>query len=424
MKNSISRPIATKVCIGAAILALLFISRSAFAANVPAQMNYQGQLVNAYGTNLSDGNYTLAFRIYDSPSGGNKLWGDYTTSVPLVGGRFNVALSTDNINRFLPTVLSGQPAAYLEIQVGNNSPITPRQQLLSAPYTLYAGNADTLGGFGWSALFTDTDSPTNGHIPGALIAPNTLTGAQIANGAINTPQLANGAVNTPQLASGAVTAAQIAAGSVGSSQLASGAVLANLQNGSVPASKIVPGSIDVPNLSTNVLNALVPIGTILPFFGSLTNLTPSWMYCNGSIVSDTNSPLYGQQLPDLRQQFLRGADDVNGYPVGSSGGEDYAPDHSHPYEHKHSIYLPTDLSYYSGGYQANGNTIAGGNYYAAGSSLSGLNHEHLVIGYDSAYPEDPNSTSTDIIYKLATDPAGGHDNRPSFISLYYIIRIR
>jgi hypothetical protein len=420
MKNSISRPIAAKVCLGAMILGLLLVSRSAFAGNVPAQMNYQGQLVTAYGTNLPDGNYTLTFRIYDSPSGGNKLWGDHTTSVPIVGGRFNVALSTDNIDRSLTTVLSGQAAAYLEIQVGNNSPITPRQQLLSAPYTLYAGNADTLGGFGWGALFTDTGSPTNGHIPGAMIAPNTLTGAQIANGAVNTPQLANGAVSTPQLASGAVTAAQIAAGSVGSNQLATGAALANLQAGSVPASKIVPGSINVPSLSTNVVNALVPIGTVLPYFGNLTNLPASWRLCDGSLVRDTNSPFNGQNLPNLVQQFLRGADPTNGYALGGTGGLDTIPDHSHYfYGFDQYVYFPVQ----------SGNGWWSGTYRI--SAADGLSQDTSKTWLEAPYPGVNTSPynyhghmdgSSSI--SAYTDPAGGHDNRPAFVSIYFIIRIK
>ena len=66
---------------------------AAQAQNVPALINYQGQLVDAIGTPLPNGNYDLTFRIYSADPGGSILWGPQVVhSVALVGGRFNVIL--------------------------------------------------------------------------------------------------------------------------------------------------------------------------------------------------------------------------------------------------------------------------------------------------------------------------------------------
>ena len=42
-----------------------------------AQINYQGRLTDTVGAPLADGQYTLTFSLWDSATGGTKLWGDY-----------------------------------------------------------------------------------------------------------------------------------------------------------------------------------------------------------------------------------------------------------------------------------------------------------------------------------------------------------
>ena len=61
----------------------------------------------------------------------------------------------------------------------------------------------------------------------------------------------------------------------------------------------------------------VPIGVILPWHKDFTNtptLPSTWMECNGQEVTDSESPYFGQTLPDLNNpvssglkgRFLRG----------------------------------------------------------------------------------------------------------------------
>jgi hypothetical protein len=191
--------------------------------NVPYLMNYQGELADGTGT-LLNGNFTLTFRIYSASVGGTLLWGPQTfASVPVVGGRFNATLGLD-VNSIPIQQAFTNTWAYLEIQIGANNPIAPRQQILSSPYSLRADNSDNLAGTNWTALFPDTGSPATGHIPATEIAANSITAAQIAGGAIGSAQIANGAVGSTQIANGAVGSAQIAAGAVGTAQIGNGAV--------------------------------------------------------------------------------------------------------------------------------------------------------------------------------------------------------
>lgn len=110
----------------------------------------------------------------------------------------------------------------------------------------------------------------------------------------------------------------------------------------------------------------LPVGGITMFHGDAEDLPPNWLICDGQGVEDPDSPFNGQTVPDLRGLFVRGAD-VEGRSV-ATGGADYDP------AHNHSVV-------FSGG--------------EAGDSIVGR-----------------------------TGRAGGHDNRPRYMELHYIIRIR
>ena len=62
-----------------------------------------------------------------------------------------------------------------------------------------------------------------------------------------------------------------------------------------------------------------PVGTILFFHAEITEAdgTPKdlpnsdlFLFCNGQVVNDSDSPLDGQTIPDLRDLFLKGSDTI------------------------------------------------------------------------------------------------------------------
>jgi len=65
-------------------------------------------------------------------------------------------------------------------------------------------------------------------------------------------------------------------------------------------------------LSVLNINAIMaPIGTIIAFdktFTGVPTLPAGWLECDGSVISDAESPINGQTLPDLNgdNRFLRG----------------------------------------------------------------------------------------------------------------------
>lgn len=165
---------------------LLLGAMFARGATVPGEVNYQGQLLSAAGQPLATGNYTLTFTIYNALSGGSAEWGPYTnTAVAVVDGSFNVVLPAQDYRgtNFVDTVSSSP--RYLELKVGDNPPIAPRQQLLSAPYAL---NADRLQGYDWGGFF-DNSNPTTIKIPGGRIADASITAGQLADGAVSAAKI-------------------------------------------------------------------------------------------------------------------------------------------------------------------------------------------------------------------------------------------
>jgi hypothetical protein len=115
------------------------------AADVPNGFNYQGRLLDASGAPLSDGNYNVTFRIYNSASGSAMVWGPQTIQVPLVDGLFNAVLGpTDSSPNSRPILEAfDAPERHLELQIGGNSPISPRQRILAVPFAIRSESAGT-----------------------------------------------------------------------------------------------------------------------------------------------------------------------------------------------------------------------------------------------------------------------------------------
>jgi hypothetical protein len=112
-------------------------------AQVPQTMSYQGMLRDdATQGPISDGNYTITFRLYNAPSGGALLWGE-AQLVPVEGGLFSVTLG--NIN---PLTLPFNATYWITIQLAGNPETSPRAALTSVPYALRALTAD-MGDTDW-----------------------------------------------------------------------------------------------------------------------------------------------------------------------------------------------------------------------------------------------------------------------------------
>jgi hypothetical protein len=364
-------------------------------------------LTDANGNALPTADYMLTFKIYDAATGGSLIWGpqvfDGTTGttghrgkVPVVQGYFNLMLGeTDTASRSIADAFNGA-TRYVEVQVGGNNPVTPRQAIPTAQFAFKANSAEKLVVPGGSYTTAVSVAP-NGNVGIGTAAPKEqlqasggsvlldynrfLLGAN-ANGSseqlirsrgmgydasaypgvqigqpgdhislfIDPASVTGGAFNGYQneimlpnftkvcQANSAGTdwipTLALSAGNVGVGNTApaakldvAGTVKATAFQGDgsaltgIGAGAVADGSLGSSKLAAEVINRLVPPGSIMAYGGA----TPpaGWLLCDGTQVSRTTyAALYAAigtswgsgngsstfHLPELRGCFLRGRD--------------------------------------------------------------------------------------------------------------------
>ena len=151
----------------AALLALGTLAVSPVAAQItaaPNSMNFQGRLATPSGNPVPNGTYSIRFSLWNIASGGtaaaNEKWNQTIATVQVRNGTFAVLLNTNTANLFNGNL-------WLEIKVGADAALTPRQQIVSVPYAFKAG------------------SVADGSITSASIANGTITAADFSANIFN-----------------------------------------------------------------------------------------------------------------------------------------------------------------------------------------------------------------------------------------------
>ena len=159
---------------------------------------------------------------------------------------------------------------------------------------------------------------------------------------------------------------------------------------------------------------LRPVGELTMFLGTEANCPDGWLVCNGDDFDPVQYPdllafLGGITLPDLRGKFPMVADAVD--TLGSVGGSNTAPDHTHEFTHNHS---------FSDGGHDHSISDAGGVEVQAGTGVTVANAGHAHGG--STGTRNANGT-TDASTPSETQPQSDLiDNRPAFYAVNFIIR--
>ena len=266
-------------------LIFMFLFGVTAAWAIPAGFNVQGRLTDANGVN-KDGTFSIKFSVFETNSGGSPKWEKTMTSVVVKNGNFQVVLAgaDDNSNQ-LEEKVKDLGEAYVELKVGNDPPLVPRQMLLRSPFSVPAvvsGQNDVL------------IEAVTGRIAMRTGSAESLTVSNNGNVGIGT--------NSPE------------------------------EKLSVAGNLAVNGAISADNL----------VGSVMHF---VTAVCPAgWIAADGRTVVDSNYPKLAAAmgktgsfaLPDLRGVFVRGWDSGEREPNGIDNGralgsyqEDDLKSHSH-----------------------------------------------------------------------------------------------
>lgn len=157
-------------------------------AVTPKLINYQGFLKE--GEAKVTGTRTMIFKLFDSSSTGSELWSSGSQSISVSSGIFHYILGSD-------VSLNGidweNKNVYLEVSVEGN-PLSPREQLISAPYALNADMVDGLhanqfGGLTRQVVEGSFDTSLSGDIIISTPISNGTNTATIHWKQINLPQI-------------------------------------------------------------------------------------------------------------------------------------------------------------------------------------------------------------------------------------------
>ena len=120
------------------------------AGSVPQLMNYAGVLTNVNGKPLT-GVVGVTFLLYRDQQAGSPLWMETQNVQPDKSGHYSVLLGSTTSGGMPRDVFVSAEARWLGVQVAGEQE-QPRVVLTAVPYSLKAGDAETIGGLPASAF--------------------------------------------------------------------------------------------------------------------------------------------------------------------------------------------------------------------------------------------------------------------------------
>ena len=150
---------------------------SGCSSEIPHLIRFSGQVKNPF-TASHTGIVSLRFTIYDSEKGGTALWQEVQNTQADLVGRYEVLLGATSKEGVPPSVFSNGAQRWLGVEVLRpGSEEEQRIALVSVPYAVKAGDAQTLGGFPASAFMraqSGSEATTSVAVPPSVAVPTSV----------------------------------------------------------------------------------------------------------------------------------------------------------------------------------------------------------------------------------------------------------
>src|SRR5215472_16525683 len=119
-------------------------------AKVPDLINFSGTLTDLNGNPLT-GVQGVTFLLYKEEQGGAPVWIETQNITPDKNGKYTVTLGSTKLDASLSDSFANGEARWLGVQISGQEQ-QPRVLLVSVPYAMKAGDAETIGGLPPSAF--------------------------------------------------------------------------------------------------------------------------------------------------------------------------------------------------------------------------------------------------------------------------------
>jgi hypothetical protein len=154
---------------------------SGCASDIPHLVRFTGQVKTPFAASHT-GIVTLRFTIYDSETGGTALWQEVQNTQADLQGHYEVLLGASSSEGVPLSVFSNGGQRWLGVQVLRpGSEEEQRVALVSVPYAVKAGDAQTLGGLPASAFLrtpNSSEAPTSVPVSTPPPTPGSSTSSQ------------------------------------------------------------------------------------------------------------------------------------------------------------------------------------------------------------------------------------------------------
>src|SRR5689334_8727608 len=176
MKLEKSSVLAIAICLLVTVIVLGQSQRVAgvSGAVVPRLMKFSSTVRDSAGKPLS-GTVDVTFSLYSTEAGGDALWFETQSIQADELGRYTALLGAMHADGLPTELFTSGEVRWLGIQVGHEPEQQPRVLLVSVPYALKAGDAETLGGKPASAYMLSDSQKSSTSTTSVVVAPTGTT---------------------------------------------------------------------------------------------------------------------------------------------------------------------------------------------------------------------------------------------------------